>query len=71
MVCVQVPITVLPMLWAGTKVTTKVHVYYGFIGSATKGDYNGDLKKDIAVFRPSNSTWYIYGVGSFVFGHKR
>jgi hypothetical protein len=50
------------------------NVYYGFIGSiqppATKGDYNGDRKKDIAVFRPSNSTWYIRGIGSFVYGQS-
>jgi hypothetical protein len=31
-------------------------------------DYNGDQKADIAVFRPTTSTWHLYGVGDFVYG---
>jgi hypothetical protein len=36
--------------------------------SAPLADFNGDNKIDVAVFRPSNNTWYIQGQGSFVYG---
>jgi hypothetical protein len=31
-------------------------------------DYNGDGIDDIAVFRESNSTWYVRGIGPFLYG---
>jgi hypothetical protein len=32
------------------------------------GDYNGDGRDDIAVYRPSNGIWYVSSAGNFLFG---
>jgi hypothetical protein len=34
------------------------------------GDYNGDGKDDVAVFRPSNGIWYVRGIGEFRYGES-
>ena len=42
---------------------------YGTVGDIPViADYDGDNKADLAVFRPSTSTWYLYVVGDFLYG---
>ena len=60
--------TELGMFWKAARTYFRVQPFGANGDKITPGDYDGDGRTDLAVFRPSTGTWWIHAkLGQFVF----